>query len=59
MVLKKTYPSVTNNSSCPPCISILWMSTNQFLLGFAENNPDENTNDNSFFHIMITYDKVR
>ncbi|CAF1285973.1 unnamed protein product [Rotaria sordida] len=58
MKLKKKYPSaIPANSLLPPCISVLWFSTHQFLLGFSENSPDENTNDNSFFHIMVTYDK--
>jgi hypothetical protein len=59
MKLKKKYSSATNNPIFPPCISVLWLSTHQFLLGFSENSPDENTNDNSFSHIMVTYDKVR
>jgi hypothetical protein len=59
MRLKKKCPSATINASCPPCISVLWLSTPQFLLGFSENSPDENGNDNSFFHVCVTYDKVR
>ena len=55
MRLKKKYPSATINASFPPCISVLWLSTHQFLLGFSENSPDEN----SYFHVLITYDKVR
>ncbi|CAF1203308.1 unnamed protein product [Rotaria sp. Silwood1] len=57
MQLRKQYQSAAINSTFPPCISVLWLSTHQFLLGFSENNPDENTNENSFFHIMVTYDK--
>jgi hypothetical protein len=59
MKLKKRYSSATLNPSFPPCISVIWYSTYQFLLGFSENNPDENTNDHSFFHIMVTYDKEK
>ena len=55
MTLKKTYPSVTNNPAFPPCISVYWVSTRQFLLGFADNNPGED----SFFHVLVTFDKVR
>lgn len=59
MKLKKTYASTTLNHSFPPCISVLWLSTSQFLLGFSEDSPEENTNDNTFFQILVTYDKVR
>jgi hypothetical protein len=59
MKLKKKYSSATFNPSFIPCISVIWLTTHQFLLGFSENSPEENTNDNSFFHIMVTYDKVR
>ncbi len=55
MILKKTHPSATMNPSFPPCISVLWISTHQFLLGFSEDNSDDNT----YFHILVTYDKVR
>ena len=55
MSLKKTHPSVANDASYPPCISVLWISTHQFLLGFSEENAD----DNSYFHILVTYEKVR
>ena len=58
MTFKKSYPSTTNNSSFPPCISVLWLSNYQFLLGFSENHSDENTNGDTYFQIMITYDKV-
>ncbi|CAF4005943.1 unnamed protein product, partial [Rotaria sp. Silwood1] len=51
MQLRKQYQSAAINSTFPPCISVLWLSTHQFLLGFSENIPDENTNENSFFHI--------
>ena len=59
MTLKKNYPSAIANNSFPPCISVLWLSTYQFLLGFSQNIPDKNSNDNSFFHVMITYNEVR
>jgi hypothetical protein len=59
MNLKKRYPSAIVNYSFPPCIDVLWLSTHQFLLAFSENNSDENTNDDSFFQIMVTYDQVR
>ncbi len=55
MSLKKTHPSITTTASYPPCISVLWVSTHQFLLGFS----DGDTNDNSYFHILVTYEKVR
>jgi hypothetical protein len=57
MILKKRYSSVAVDSLLPPCISVLWISTHHFLLGFSENSPDENPNDNSFFHVMVTYEK--
>ncbi|CAF1913992.1 unnamed protein product [Rotaria magnacalcarata] len=56
MKLKKRYASATD-ASMPPCISVIWLSTHQFLLGYSENSPDENSNENSFFQIMTTYEK--
>ena len=58
MTSKKKYSPITGNQPYPPCVSVLWISTHQFLLGFSENSPDENTND-SFFHVLVSYEKVR
>ena len=55
LVSKKTYPSIINNSSFPPCINVLWISTRQFLLNFSDNTPGED----SFVQILVTFDKVR
>ncbi|CAF3653683.1 unnamed protein product [Adineta steineri] len=57
MQLKKKYPSAIMNPSYPPCINVLWLSTHQFLLAFSENSPEEGSNENSFFHILVTYNK--
>jgi len=59
MILKKQYASSTANGTYPPCISVLWLSTYQFLLGYSENSPDENSNESPYFHLLITCDKVR
>ncbi|CAF4969021.1 unnamed protein product, partial [Rotaria socialis] len=56
MKLRKKYASATD-ASMPPCISVIWISTHQFLLGYSENSPDENSNESSFFQIMTTYEK--
>lgn len=60
MKSKKKYASATaTNGSCPPCISVVWISTYQFLLGYSENDPDEGSGGNSFFYVLLTCDKVR
>lgn len=55
MTLKKNYPSAINDPSFPPCVNVLWISTRQFLLGFSENNP----NEDAFFQVLITFEKVK
>jgi hypothetical protein len=57
MAWKKNYPSAVVDSSFPPCISVLWISNHHFLLGFSEDNPDENSNPNAFTHVMVAYEK--
>ena len=57
MNLKNTLSSAINDTSLPPCVTLLWYSTDQFLRGFSEHNSSENNND-TFFYIMVTYDKV-
>lgn len=60
MVLKKTYPSIVQNSSFPTCISVLWLANQQFLLGFSDEIPngDDNYDGDVWFQILATYDKV-
>ncbi|UJR09670.1 hypothetical protein I4U23_013904 [Adineta vaga] len=55
MQSKKKHPSLTINASFPPCISVLWISTPQFLLGFSKSNSS--SDQNPFVHIMATYNK--
>lgn len=59
MKLKKSYPSTTGDGTYPPCISVQWLSNYQFLLGYSENSPDENSNDPPYFHLLLTFDKVK
>ena len=59
MNLKNRFASPFGDQALPPCINVVWISTNEFLLGFSDSDPDENPSDNSYFHVLLTYEKVR
>lgn len=59
MNLKNQLPSPFVDQALPPCINVVWISTNEFLLSFSDSDPDENPSDSNYFHVLLTYEKVR
>ena len=56
---KNQFPSPFVDQGFPPCVSVVWFSNSEYLLSFADHEPDDDQGDASFFQVLLTHEKVR